>query len=155
MAAFRGNYTAKIDEAGRLKLPGPFKELLDEAVVTQFYITSTDGVSAQIWPLPEWEKQEARLSEFSTMDEAVDKYLNLTSYYGQQVKMDTQARVLLPQILRTAASLVPTQEVSVRGKIEYLEVNNLKQLEASVTANALTSEDRKSLAPILKRRVEN
>jgi MraZ protein len=153
MAAFRGNYTAKIDDAGRLKLPGPFKELLDEAQVSQFYITSTDGVSAQIWPLPEWEKQEARLSEFSTMDDAVDKYLNLTSYYGQQVKMDTQARVVLPQILRTAAKL--DAEVSVRGKIEYLEVNNLKQLEESLAAKPLTLEDRKSLAPILKRRVES
>jgi MraZ protein len=153
MAAFRGNYTAKIDDAGRLKLPGPFKELLDEANVTQFYITSTDGVSAQIWPLPEWEKQEARLSDFSTMDDAVDKYLEWTSYYGQQVKMDTQARVVLPQILRTAAKL--DAEVAVRGKIEYLEVNNLKQLEASLAAKALTLEDRKSLAPILKPRVEN
>ncbi len=36
MTAFRGNYTAKIDEAGRLKLPGQFKELLDEAQGTQF-----------------------------------------------------------------------------------------------------------------------
>lgn len=155
MAAFRGNYTAKIDDAGRLKLPGPFKELLDEAQVSQFYITSTDGVSAQIWPLPEWEKQEARLSEFSTMDEAVDKYLNLTSYYGQQVKMDSQARVVLPQILRTAASLEPTQEVSVRGKLDHFEVDNLKRLEASLSAATLTSEDRKSLAPILKPRVES
>jgi MraZ protein len=153
MAAFRGNYTAKIDDAGRLKLPGPFKELLDEAGVSQFYITSTDGVSAQVWPLPEWEKQEAMLSEYSVMDEAVDKYLNLTSYYGQQVKMDAQARVVLPQILRTAAKL--DAEVAVRGKIDHLEVDNLKQLEASLSASALTTEDRKSLAPILKRRAES
>ena len=48
----------------------------------------------EVWPLPEWEKQEALLAESSTMDDAVDKYLNLTSYYGQQVEMDNQARVV-------------------------------------------------------------
>jgi MraZ protein len=153
MIAFRGNYTAKIDEAGRLKLPGPFKDLLDEAQITQFFITSTNGASAQIWPLPEWEKQEARLSEFSTMDEAVDKYLDLTSFYGQQVKMDTQARVVLPPILRTAANLLATEEVAVRGKIDHIEVDNMQKLLAGLPA--LTSDDRKSLAPILRARVNS
>ncbi len=43
------------------------------------------------------------LAESSTMDDAVEKYLNLTSYYGQQVEMDNQGRLLLPQILRGTA----------------------------------------------------
>jgi len=52
---FRGNHPAKVDEKGRLKVPAAFKQLLDAASVTQFYITSVDGKSAEIWPLPEWE----------------------------------------------------------------------------------------------------
>jgi MraZ protein len=147
---YRGNHPAKVDEKGRLKLPAAFKQLVDAANVTQFYITSTDGESAEIWPLPEWEKQEALLAESSTMDEAVDKYLNLTSYYGQQVEMDNQARVLLPQILREAAQL--DGEVAVLGKLFYLKVQNLRKLEESLSANAITAENRQSLGPILKRR---
>ncbi len=150
MEAFRGNHPAKVEDGGRLKLPGPFKKMLDDANVTQFYITSQDGQSAQIWPLPAWEKQEALLAESSTMDDAVEKYLNLTSYYGQQVEMDKQARVLLPQILRESAKL--DAEVAVRGKMNYLEVQNLKNLEESLPANALTAEDRQALEPILKPR---
>ena len=50
------------------------------------------------------------------MDDAVRKYLNLTSYYGQQVEMDNQARVLLPQILRGTAKL--DAEVAVFGKTD-------------------------------------
>ena len=38
---FRGNHPAKVDEKGRLKLPAAFKQLLDAANVTQFYITSS------------------------------------------------------------------------------------------------------------------
>jgi MraZ protein len=150
MEAFRGHHPAKVEDGGRLKLPGPFKKLLDEANVTQFYITSQDGKSAQIWPLPAWEKQEALLAEASTMDDAVDKYLNLTSYYGQQVEMDKQARVTLPQILREAAKL--NAEVAVRGKMHYLEVQNLRNLEESLSANELTAADRKTLKEYLKPR---
>jgi hypothetical protein len=40
----------------------------------------------------------------------------------------------------------------VRGKLHYLEVKNLQKLEESLPANAITSEDRQSLAAILKRR---
>jgi MraZ protein len=123
---------------------------MDAAQVSQFYITSTDGESAEIWPLPEWEKQEEKLDDSSTMDESVNKYLNLTSYYGQQVEMDSQGRLLLPQILRGTAKL--DAEVAVRGKLHFLEVKNLQKLEESLPANAMTAENRQALAEILKRR---
>ncbi len=147
---FRGNHPAKVDEKGRLKMPAAFKQLVDAQHVTQFYITSVDGRSAEIWPLPEWEKREEQLSESSTMDDAVQKYLNLTSYYGQQVEMDNQARVLLPQILRGTAKL--DAEVAVFGKMNYLEVHNREIFEQSLPANELTAEDRKAVAAILSRR---
>jgi len=147
---FRGNHPAKVDEKGRLKVPSAFKQLLDAQHVTQFYVTSADGKSAEIWPLPEWEKREAQLAEYSTLDDAVQKYLNLTSYYGQQVEMDNQARIVLPQILRGTAKL--DAEVAVMGKISYLEVHNLVQFEEALPVNAMTAEDRKSVAAILSRR---
>jgi MraZ protein len=149
MAVFRGNHPAKVDPKGRLKMPAAFKLLVDAQYVVQFYVTSTDGESAQIWPLPEWEKQEALLAESSTMDAAVEKYLNLTSYYGQQVEMDSEGRILLPQILRGKAKL--DAEVAVLGKLHYLEVHNLEVFEQRLQANALTAEDRQSLAAILRR----
>lgn len=147
---FRGNHPAKIDEKGRLKLPSAFKQLVDAAHVTQFYVTSSDGKSAEIWPLPEWEKREEQLADSSTMDDAVRKYLNVTSYYGQQVEMDNQARLLLPQILRSSAKL--DAEVAVFGMRTYLEVHNREIFEANLEANQLTAEDRKAMAAILSRR---
>src|ERR1039458_8140670 len=120
---FRGNHPAKVDEKGRLKLPAAFKQLLDAQDVTQFYITSVDGKSAEIWPLLEWEKREAHLAEYSTLDDAVQKYLNLTSYYGQQVEMDNQARVLLPQILRVNARL--DSDAAQFGKTKNMDLSLL------------------------------
>ncbi len=147
---FRGNHLAKVDEKGRLKLPSAFKQLVDAAHVTQFYVTSTDGKSAEIWPLPEWEKREEQLADASTMDDAVKKYLNMTSYYGQQVEMDNQARLLLPQILRSSAAL--DAEVTVFGMRTYLEVHNREIFERNLQENELTVEDRKAMAAILSRR---
>jgi MraZ protein len=97
--------------------------------------------------LPEWEKQEARLSEFSTMDDAVDKYLNLTSYYGQQVKMDAQGRIMLPQILRTTAGL--EGDLAVMGKITHLEVVNRSAFEQDLPTGSLTKDDRSQVGEIL------
>jgi len=147
---FRGNHPAKVDEKGRLKLPSAFKQLVDANNVTQFYVTSTDGKSAEIWPLPEWEKREEQLAESSTMDDAVRKYLNVTSYYGQQVEMDNQARLLLPQILRNAAQL--DGEVTVFGIRTYLEVHNRENFEQNLAANQLTADDRKTMAEILRKK---
>ena len=147
---FRGNHPAKVDEKGRLKVPSAFKQLLDAQHVTQFYVTSADGKSAEVWPLPEWEKREAQLAEFSTMDDAVRKYLNVTSYYGQQVEMDNQARLLLPQILRNAAHL--DGEVTVFGMRTYLEVHNREIFEQNLAVNQLTEDHRKAMAEILRKK---
>jgi MraZ protein len=149
---FRGNHPAKVDEKGRLKLPSAFKQLVDVSSVTQFYVTSTDGEAAQIWPLPEWEKREAQLTDAGDMDEAVQKYLSLTSYYGQQVEMDAQSRILLPQILRSAAGL-DDEEAVVIGLGTFLEVHNRKRFEQKVLGNRLTAEDKARLADITRRKV--
>lgn len=146
---FRGNNPAKVDDKGRLKIPSAFKALLDAANVTELYITSTDGRKAEIWPLPEWEKRERQLVANSTnMEDAVEKYLNLTSYYGQQVEMDSQSRVVLPQKLRDKGKL--DAEVVVLGKLVYLEVQNEKEFEQNLAAYEMTSDDRKAVAAIVR-----
>jgi len=64
--------------------------------------------------------------------------------------MDSEGRILLPQLLREKAKL--DAEVAVLGKLHYLEVHNLGVMEENLQANALTAEDRQTLAAILKRR---
>ena len=135
----RGSIPAKTDEKGRLKLPADFKQLFDAASFTKFYITSVDGKKAEIWPLPEWEKREKKLLRSSTMNPAVAKYLNLTSYYGQQVEIDGQGRVLISQLLRRTAKL--DAEVLVMGQINHLVIENSAQADEWAKTNELTSEE--------------
>ena len=137
---FRGSIYAKTDEKGRLKLPSDFKQIYDAASVTKFYITSEDGKKAQIWGLPEWEKREKKLLRSSTMNPAVAKYLGLTSYYGQQVEMDNQGRLLISQLLRKTAKL--DAEVLVSGQLDHLVVENSAQADEYAKSIELTPDDR-------------
>ena len=141
---FRGNHPTRVDEKGRLKLPAEFKRLVDEGYGTQFYITSKDGRTAEIYPLPEWQKVEEKLAAIPSFNAAKKKYLNRVNYYGQMSEMDAQGRVLLPQILRETAKL--TGEVVVFGVQTYLEVANHDDFKHSMDTDPLTAADEESLA---------
>jgi MraZ protein len=63
---FRGNHPTRVDEKGRLKVPAEYKRVIDEKYAQRFYITSVDGIVAQIYPFEEWERIEQKLASLST-----------------------------------------------------------------------------------------
>jgi len=140
---FRGNHPTRVDEKGRLKVPAEFKRVLDEKYGQQFYITSLDGKVAQVYPFEEWERIEQKLAGLSTFNPTKRKFLDRTNYWGQQVEIDGQGRLLMPQLLREAAGL--KGEVAVTGMLTYLEVRNLEGYRREIEENKFTSEDEKTL----------
>jgi len=92
---FRGNHPTRVDEKGRLKLPAEFKRRVDELYGAQFYITSRDGREAEVYPLKEWEKIEAKLALVPDMNPSKRKFLDRVNYYGQTAEMDAQGRLLV------------------------------------------------------------
>lgn len=144
---FRGNHPAKIDEKGRLKMPAAFKGLVDATNVKQFYITSTNGKTVQVWPLPDWEEREKQVTSLGEMTVMVRNYLRLTSYYGQQVEMDGQGRLLMPQKLRNSARL-DNMEADIIGMGNFIEVHNHDELEKDLPV--FSDDDSDKLAAILR-----
>ncbi len=143
---FRGNHPTRVDEKGRLKLPAEFKRAIDEQYGTQFYITSRDGKSAEIYPFEEWKKIEEKLATVSNFNPAKKKFLDRVNYYGQVVEMDSQGRVLVPQLLRESAEV--KGDVLVFGNLTFLEVRNAEAFRRHLEANPLTEEDEKTLADL-------
>jgi MraZ protein len=139
---FRGNHPTRVDEKGRLKVPAEFKRVIDEKYSTQFYITSLDGKSAQIYPFEEWERMEQKLAGLSTFNPTKKKFLTRTNYWGQVAEMDNQGRLLLPQLLRDSAQL--KGEVAVMGYLNRLEVKSMEGVRQEVE-EAFTAEDEKNL----------
>ena len=140
---FRGNHPTRVDDKGRLKVPAEFKRVIDEKYGTQFYITSLDGKVAQIYPFEEWERIEQKLASLSTFNPTKKKFLTRVNYWGQQVEMDGQGRLLIPQLLRENAAI--KGEVAVLGNLTYLEVRNLATLQTEIETESFTTEDEKTL----------
>jgi MraZ protein len=140
---FRGNHPTRVDDKGRLKIPAEFKRVIDEKYGTQFYITSLDGRVAQIYPFEEWERIEQKLASLSTFNPTKKKFLARVNYWGQQVEMDGQGRLLIPQLLREKA--VIKGEVAVLGNLTYLEVRNLQALQTEIETEQFTTDDEKTL----------
>ncbi len=146
----RGNSQARVDEKGRLKVPAQFREELDQLSKQhpgRFYITSLDGAHATIYPLDEWVKVEEALRRLPSSSEARRNYVTRTSYYGQEVELDSQGRVLLPQVLREAANL--KGDVDVMGALNVLEVYNHERLvDEQIQGNPITPEQWKQLEDV-------
>jgi MraZ protein len=140
----RGNYTARIDEKGRLKVPTPFRRYLEEKYGTAFYVTSLAGDNVRLYPLPEWESIEQRLSLLPSMDPARRRFLDRTNYYGQQSEMDAQGRVLIHPLLRKSAGVIG--DVAVLGYLTYLEVWELETFQQRLLSDPYTEEDEAAIA---------
>jgi MraZ protein len=140
---FRGNHPTRVDDKGRLKVPAEFKRVIDEKYGQQFYITSLDGDVAQVYPFEEWERIEQKLAGLSSFNPTKKKFLERTNYWGQQVEIDGQGRLLIPQLLREAAQI--KGEVAVVGYLNYLEVRNLEAYTKKIQQEKFTPEDEKTL----------
>ncbi len=139
---------AKIDDKGRLKVPASFRQLIHDKHGSEIYVTSQDGQSVLLYPMPVWVEMENQLaSPSSSLHPAVQRFMKITSFYGSASEMDSQGRVLIQSYLRDSAQM--TGDVDVIGKQSYLEVWNHDRCLSSVHSDPLTDDDRRALAEIV------
>jgi MraZ protein len=140
----RGNYTARIDSKGRLKVPTAFRRAIQEKHGPEVYVTSLTGESVRIYPLAEWEGIEQRLALLPSMDPARRKFLDRTNYFGQQAELDSQGRILIHPLLRKTAGVFG--DVAVLGYLTYLDVWELERFQQRLLADPYTEEDEAAIA---------
>ena len=138
---FSGNPRTKLDERGRLKMPAEFKAFIDRKYgkgFNAFYITSMDGESAEIYPMPEWLERQKKV--FAMPQSHPGRKMLLTSYnlFGDRADMDPQGRLQIPGELKEAADLAG--EVKVSGEGNLLRVTSLKGLKERFASNKWTPE---------------
>jgi MraZ protein len=140
----RGNYSAKIDDKGRLKLPNAFRAVVEEKHGTALFVTSLSGESVRIYPMPVWLGVEERLRRMPSTHPARVKFLDRVNYFGQLGEFDGQGRVSLPARLRVSAGM--NGDVDVLGQVDYLEVWNHERLVAKFERDPFTDDDARALA---------
>ena len=140
----RGNATATVDDKGRFKLPVQYRDYIDETWGSDFYVTSFEGESVQIYPLPVWQEIEEKLAKLPSQNPTKKKYLDRTSYYGQATSLDKSGRILIPALLRESAKMAG--EVAVLGNLTYLDVWNHQLLKARLDSQTVTEQDKETLS---------
>jgi MraZ protein len=140
----RGSAQATVDDKGRLKIPTDFRRQLEERWGSELFITSLDGNSAFLYPLPVWEEIETKLLAMPSTHPVRERYLERVNFFGLQARTDPQGRVLMPPILREAAQM--SGEVVVGGRINHLEVWNRERFAKKLAAEPFSAEDKQALA---------
>lgn len=126
--ALRGSFTARVDDKGRLKLPTLFKTRVEEKYGNEVFVTSVDGTSVLVYPMPVWEAFEDRLRKIPGTDPVGADYLLRVNFYGQPTEFDAQGRLVIQPRLRESAAMAG--DVSVVGRVDYLELWNFDRIKA-------------------------
>lgn len=140
----RGSAPARIDDKGRLKVPTDFRRLIEDRYGSELFVTSIRGDSALVYPLPVWEEIEQRLAALPSTDQAKVRYLERVNYFGQQVALDVQGRLVVPQILRERAAM--NGDVVVTGQLNHLVVWNHDRFLTRLEGEPLSPDDLRALA---------
>jgi MraZ protein len=144
---FCGNPRAKLDERGRLKMPAEFKAFIERKYgkdFNEFYITSREGLDAEIFPLPEWQRHLAKVFGMPASHPARKDLLARYSLYGGRADMDPQGRLLIPEELRNAGMV--NEDVSVTGEGNLLRVTIVSRLRENVQGKAMPAQHTDALA---------
>jgi MraZ protein len=140
----RGNYAAKIDDKGRLKIPNAFRALVEEQQGKEVFVTSLTGEYVRIYPMPVWVALEEKLAAVPSTLPARLKFFDRVNYFGQAAEFDQQGRVLIHPRLRESAGM--SGEVDVFGQYAWLDVWNHERFVSKLQREPYTDDDARALA---------
>lgn len=114
---FRGQFDHAIDEKGRLSIPAKFREALRKEKT--LVLTSSDAYLTA-YPLKEWRALEDRLRANPKFKREQRDFLRFVYSSAEDVALDSQGRILVPQGLRQRAGIM--REVVIIGIMDTIEI---------------------------------
>ena len=117
---FRGSGPITLDAKGRMAIPAKYRERLRDCSGGRLVVTVSEDPCLLIYPLPEWEKVEARVEALPSMDPRLAMFKRLLLGRAEDLDMDAQGRVLIPTKLRESAHL--DRQVTLVGVVNKFEL---------------------------------
>ena len=118
---FRGATLVNLDSKGRLAVPVRYRAtLIEEAQGLMVCTIDLHQPCLLLYPLPQWEIIEQKLSRLSSMNPAERRVQRLLLGHASECQMDSAGRLLLASTLRQHASL--TKEVMLVGQFNKFEL---------------------------------
>ncbi|EXJ15482.1 Cell division protein MraZ [Imhoffiella purpurea] len=102
---FRGVSIVNLDVKGRLAIPSRHRERLQEMCGSHLVVTVDRDRCLLLYPEPEWEVIERKFAALPALDPTARSLQRLYVGNAQDVDIDAQGRILIPQYLRDFAAL--------------------------------------------------
>lgn len=118
---YRGIAGVNIDTKGRMAIPTRYRDDLIQNARGQLVVTiDTEDRCLLLYPLPEWEKIEAKIEALPSFNRMARRIQRLLIGHACETEMDSQGRILLPLLLREYAGL--DKEVMLVGQGKRFEI---------------------------------
>ncbi len=114
---FRGASAINMDAKGRIAIPAKHRPRFADICANQIVITKDIFEPCLLlFPLPQWEQLEAKLSTFSDIDPNQRTIKRMILGYASEHEIDANGRILLPPVLRDVAQLDKHLMLSGQGR---------------------------------------
>lgn len=131
--ALTGTHYRSLDEKQRLAIPKRLRDaIVNDAQPVLFVAPETDGAVA-LYSVQEFERRASLLAETTSKPAAVRNYQRLYYSQAEQVDVDGQGRIRLPDRLVAFAHL--NQEVVLLGVQDHIEIWDKQAWEAFLQRN--------------------
>jgi MraZ protein len=115
---FRGRFEYTIDPKGRVNVPAPFRDLVQESGQESLIITNYADC-LYVFPVEEWSRIEDKLATISSVDPRAT-FVRFFAGSAVEVAFDKQGRILVPPSLRSYAGL--EKDVAIIGMQRRFEI---------------------------------
>ncbi|MFW2372281.1 MAG: division/cell wall cluster transcriptional repressor MraZ [Gammaproteobacteria bacterium] len=102
---FRGINNLAIDAKGRMAMPARYRDRLQETCGGRLVVTVDRDRCLLVYPLAEWELIEAQLVSLPSLNKQARLLQRLLIGHATELELDSQGRILLPNMLRDYARL--------------------------------------------------
>jgi MraZ protein len=135
VAELLGTHSYSLDPKGRVSLPARFREAFDEGL----WLTVGQDRCLYCFPRAEWERRAAEVGAAPLSDADGRAFARLFFASADEVRLDGQGRVTIPQRLREAVGI--RKDVVVLGVRDRIEIWDRAEFERYRDAHAAAYEN--------------
>ncbi|MGE4357459.1 MAG: division/cell wall cluster transcriptional repressor MraZ [Candidatus Omnitrophota bacterium] len=117
---FYGEYFHILDRKGRIILPARFREIIKEKGIKKLYLTRGLDKCLFLFTEEEWRIQEEKFKSLSFTHSEARRFNRLYFSGAQEVILDSQGRLLIPQYLKDFAEL--KKDIVIIGVSNRIEI---------------------------------
>ena len=132
---FRGINAINMDDKGRVGIPVRYRDRLKEEAEGQLVVTiDTEETCLLLYPLPEWEIIEHKISALPSFNPAARRIQRLLIGHATELELDGSSRICVPPALREYAGLEKKGKLVLIGQGKKFEMWSETQWEQGRTA---------------------